>query len=37
MHEAQKAFHYGFDEHKALASLTSVPANALGLGHRLGR
>ncbi|CAO3609416.1 unnamed protein product [Cunninghamella echinulata] len=36
MHEAQKAYHYGFDEHKALASLTSVPANALGIGHRLG-
>ncbi|KAI9468661.1 hypothetical protein BDB00DRAFT_777303 [Zychaea mexicana] len=36
LHEAQKAYHYGFNEHKALAALTSVPANALGLGHRVG-
>ncbi|KAI9276924.1 hypothetical protein BDA99DRAFT_554869 [Phascolomyces articulosus] len=36
LHEAQKAYHYGFDEHKALAALTTVPANALGLGHRVG-
>ncbi|KAI8972923.1 hypothetical protein BDB01DRAFT_808623 [Pilobolus umbonatus] len=35
--EAQKAYHYGFDEHKALASLTSVPADSLKLGHRIGR
>ncbi|KAI8139957.1 hypothetical protein BJV82DRAFT_645934 [Fennellomyces sp. T-0311] len=36
LHEAQKAYHYGFDEHKALAAVTSVPANALALGHRIG-
>ncbi|ORZ24343.1 hypothetical protein BCR42DRAFT_402733 [Absidia repens] len=36
VHEAQKAHHYGFSEHKALSALTSVPANALGLGHRIG-
>ncbi|ORX60590.1 composite domain of metallo-dependent hydrolase [Hesseltinella vesiculosa] len=36
VHEAQKAYHYGFDEHLALSALTSVPANALGLGHRIG-
>lgn len=37
MHEAQKAYHYGFNEHKALQSVTSVPANSLKLGHRIGR
>lgn len=37
IHEAQKAYHYGFDEHKALAAVTSVPAAALELGHRIGR
>ncbi|KAG2228204.1 hypothetical protein INT45_010996 [Circinella minor] len=36
LHESQKAYHYGFDEHKALAALTTVPANSLGLGHRVG-
>ncbi|KAI8331050.1 hypothetical protein BC941DRAFT_439652 [Chlamydoabsidia padenii] len=36
VHEAQKAYHYGFDEHKALSALTSIPANALGVGHRIG-
>ncbi|CAO3651530.1 unnamed protein product [Mucor fragilis] len=36
MHEAQKAYHYGFDEHKALQALTTVPANSLKLGHRIG-
>ncbi|KAI9019283.1 hypothetical protein CLU79DRAFT_759500 [Phycomyces nitens] len=37
MHEAQKAFHYGFDEHLSLAAVTSVPAKALKLDHRIGR
>jgi imidazolonepropionase-like amidohydrolase len=37
VHEAQKAFHYGFDEHKALQALTSVPAKSLKLDHRVGR
>ncbi|KAG0177028.1 hypothetical protein DFQ28_003324 [Apophysomyces sp. BC1034] len=36
LHEAQKAYHYGFDEHLSLAALTSVPANSLGVGHRIG-
>ncbi|PHZ15571.1 composite domain of metallo-dependent hydrolase [Rhizopus microsporus ATCC 52813] len=36
VHEAQKAYHYGFNEHKALQALTTVPANSLKLGHRLG-
>lgn len=36
VHEAQKAYHYGFNEHKALQALTSVPANSLKLGHRIG-
>ncbi|KAI9258533.1 hypothetical protein BY458DRAFT_517803 [Sporodiniella umbellata] len=36
VHEAQKAFHYGFDEHKALQALTSVPARSLKLSHRIG-
>lgn len=37
MHEAQKAYHYGFDEHKALQALTSVPAAALSVDYRVGR
>ncbi|KAI9252557.1 hypothetical protein EDC94DRAFT_620964 [Helicostylum pulchrum] len=36
MHEAQKAYHYGFDEHKSLQALTSVPAKSLKLDHRIG-
>ncbi|KAI8391310.1 uncharacterized protein BYT42DRAFT_556455 [Radiomyces spectabilis] len=36
LHEAQKAYHYGFNEHDSLRALTSVPANALGVGHRIG-
>ncbi|KAK4514180.1 uncharacterized protein ATC70_001767 [Mucor velutinosus] len=36
MHEAQKAYHYGFDQHKALQALTTVPADSLKLGHRIG-
>ncbi|CDS12474.1 hypothetical protein LRAMOSA04668 [Lichtheimia ramosa] len=36
VHEAQKAYHYGFDEHKALQALTSVPAAALAVDHRVG-
>ena len=37
LYEAQIAYHFGYDEHKALAALTTVPANALALGHRIGR
>lgn len=36
MYEAQIGHHYGLDEDLAIASLTSVPANALGLDHRIG-
>jgi imidazolonepropionase-like amidohydrolase len=35
--EAAKAHHYGLDEKLAIASITSVPANALGLNHRIGQ
>ncbi|THV08381.1 composite domain of metallo-dependent hydrolase [Dendrothele bispora CBS 962.96] len=34
--EAQKAYHYGLSSDLAVASITSVPAEALGLSHRLG-
>ncbi|KAJ7044508.1 carbohydrate esterase family 9 protein [Mycena alexandri] len=34
--EAQQAHHYGLPPHLALASITSVPAAALGLDHRIG-
>ncbi|KAI8055661.1 hypothetical protein BDF22DRAFT_671365, partial [Syncephalis plumigaleata] len=37
MHEAAKAYQYGLSSKLALASVTSVPANALGLGDRIGR
>ena len=37
MHEAQKAYHYGFGEHDALKAVTSIPAAALGLDYRIGR
>lgn len=34
--EAAKATHYGLPPQEAFKSITSVPANALGLGHRVG-
>lgn len=34
--EAAKATHYGLPPQEAFKSITSVPANALGLGHRIG-
>ncbi|CAG8468715.1 10937_t:CDS:2 [Dentiscutata heterogama] len=37
MFEASKANYYGLDEHLSLASVTSVPAKALGLDHRIGQ
>jgi imidazolonepropionase-like amidohydrolase len=37
IHEAAKAHQYGLSSNLALASVTSVPANALGLGDRIGR
>ncbi|KAL6063889.1 Composite domain of metallo-dependent hydrolase [Balamuthia mandrillaris] len=36
MYEAAKAHHYGLPEQAALASVTSVPARAIGLDHRIG-
>jgi len=35
--EAAKAHHYGLDEKLSIASITSVPARALGLNHRIGQ
>ncbi|KAJ2964035.1 hypothetical protein NQZ79_g901 [Umbelopsis isabellina] len=35
-HEAAKSYHYGLAEHKALKSITSIPAAAMGLSHRVG-
>ncbi|CAG8484063.1 3339_t:CDS:2 [Funneliformis caledonium] len=35
--EAAKAHHYGLDEKLSIASITSVPAKALGLNHRIGQ
>ncbi|GAN03088.1 amidohydrolase family protein [Mucor ambiguus] len=34
--EAAKATHYGLPPQEAFKSITSVPATALGLGHRVG-
>lgn len=34
--EAQQAFYYGLPENLAIASVTSTPANVLGLDHRIG-
>lgn len=34
--EAQQAHYYGLNPALALASVTSVPARAAGLGHRVG-
>ena len=36
MYEAQQAFFYGLNPSLALASVTSTPAAAAGLGHRIG-
>lgn len=36
LYEAQIGHHYGLDENLAIASVTSVPAKALGLDHRIG-
>ncbi|KAF8897691.1 carbohydrate esterase family 9 protein [Infundibulicybe gibba] len=37
IHEAQQAHHFSLPRHLALASVTSVPAAAAGLAHRIGR
>lgn len=34
--EAAKAHHYGLSEQEAFQTVTSVPAKAIGLGHRIG-
>lgn len=36
VHEAQQAHHFGLAPNLALASVTSTPASAAGLAHRLG-
>ncbi|KAK4517463.1 uncharacterized protein ATC70_000800 [Mucor velutinosus] len=36
MFEAAKATHYGLPPQEALRAVTSTPANAMGLGHRIG-
>ena len=36
MFEAQQAHHYGLNPALALASVTSTPARAAGLDHRVG-
>ncbi|KAG9253751.1 family 9 carbohydrate esterase [Emericellopsis atlantica] len=35
--EAAKAYHYGLPYHAAMASVTTAPADDLGMGHRLGK
>ncbi|KAG9323212.1 hypothetical protein KVV02_007944 [Mortierella alpina] len=37
VYEAAQAHHYGLSETLAIASVTSVPAKALGLDHRIGK
>ncbi|KAI9361601.1 hypothetical protein DFJ73DRAFT_893529 [Zopfochytrium polystomum] len=37
LHEAQKAAHYGIDPDLAFMAVTSVPAERMGLGWRIGR
>ncbi|KAG0036351.1 hypothetical protein BGZ82_004349 [Podila clonocystis] len=37
VYEAAMAHHYGLSEKLSLASVTSVPAKALGLEHRIGK
>ncbi|KAF5390646.1 hypothetical protein D9757_002646 [Collybiopsis confluens] len=34
--EARKAYHFGLPENLAIASVTSAPADALGMGYRIG-
>lgn len=36
VHEAQLAHYHGLDAGRALASVTSTPAEVLGLDHRIG-
>lgn len=34
--EAQQAHYYGLQTNRALASVTSTPAQAMGMDHRIG-
>ncbi|KAJ3989257.1 carbohydrate esterase family 9 protein [Lentinula detonsa] len=36
LHEAQQAYYHGLPENVAFASVTSNPADAMGMGHRIG-
>ena len=36
LYEAQQAYVYGLPENLALAAVTSTPAEAMGMGHRIG-
>lgn len=36
LHEAQQAYYYGLPKNVALASVTTTPAEVLGLDHRIG-
>ncbi|KAJ7021523.1 carbohydrate esterase family 9 protein [Mycena alexandri] len=36
MYEAQQAYYYGLPENLAIASVTSNPAEVMGMGHRIG-
>ena len=36
IYEAQQAYYFGLSPHLALASITSTPATAAGLSHRIG-
>ncbi|KAE9395829.1 carbohydrate esterase family 9 protein [Gymnopus androsaceus JB14] len=36
LHEAQQAYYHGLPENVAIASVTSTPADAMGMGHRIG-
>lgn len=36
LYQAQLAYLYGLPEHLAIASVTSTPAEVMGLGHRIG-
>ncbi|EGO21300.1 hypothetical protein SERLADRAFT_417630 [Serpula lacrymans var. lacrymans S7.9] len=36
LHEATQAYYYGLEDVVALASVTSTPAKAMGLSHRIG-
>ncbi|KAF9303528.1 hypothetical protein BGZ74_003561 [Mortierella antarctica] len=37
IYEAAQAHHFGLTEQQALASVTTVPAKAMGLDHRIGK